>query len=218
MTIMDRQQAPRRRIGGDNSAVCVFCGSGSGNRPEFANAARQVGALLAEHGVGLVYGGGDIGLMGEVARSTLTHGGHVTGIIPEFLKKREHMLDAAQETIIVPDMHTRKRMMYERANAFIALPGGIGTLEELVEQMTWAQLGQHNRPILLLNVLGFWNPLLDLLQHMREASFIRPGLDTSYIVAGEPEEAVRALIAAIDAGARAGLETGDDRPVVPGPF
>lgn len=121
--------------------------------------------------------------MGTVARSVIANGGLVTGIIPEFLKNREVMLDAAQEMIVTTDMHQRKMLMFERADAFIALPGGIGTLEELVEQMTWAQLGQHNKPILMANIAGFWKPLLVLLAHMRDAQFIRPGLEVNYLVA-----------------------------------
>lgn len=200
-------------------SVCVFCGSGAGNRPEFVESARKTGALLATHGVRLVYGGGDIGLMGQVARGALEHGGQVTGIMPEFLKHREQTLHLAQDIIIVPDMHARKRLMYERSDAFIALPGGIGTLEELVEQMTWSQLGQHSRPIIILNTLGFWDPLLHLLQHMRDAEFIRPGLDATYGVATDPEEAVRIVLAAIAAKRREGAEPENaERPRVPGPF
>jgi uncharacterized protein (TIGR00730 family) len=130
---------------------------------------------MAEHGIGLVYGGGNVGLMGTVARAVLDQGGYVTGIIPDFLKAREKMLDDVQETIVVSDMHTRKRLMFEKADAFVALPGGIGTLEELVEQMTWAQLGQHTKPILMLSTKGFWKPLMTLVAHMREQGFIRPG-------------------------------------------
>jgi uncharacterized protein (TIGR00730 family) len=151
---------------------------------------------MAEQGIGLIYGGGNVGLMGTVARSVLDHGGHVTGIIPDFLKSREKMLDDVQETIVVSDMHTRKRLMFERADAFVALPGGIGTLEELVEQMTWAQLGRHTKPILMLSTGGFWKPLLTLLAHMREQGFIRPGLELNYLVAERVEEVIPMLNAA----------------------
>jgi uncharacterized protein (TIGR00730 family) len=164
-------------------SVCVYCGSGNGANPVFAEAAEALGAAMAETGIRLVYGGGSHGLMGTVARSVIAHGGFVTGIIPEFLKNKEVMLDTAQEMIVTTDMHERKRLMFERADAFIALPGGIGTLEELVEQMTWAQLGQHNKPILMANIAGFWKPLLVLLAHMREAQFIRQGLEINYLVA-----------------------------------
>ena len=173
--------------------VCVYCGSGFGADPAFTAAAVTLGKALAEAGIGLVYGGGNVGLMGTVARAVLENGGHVTGIIPDFLKSRERMLDEIQETIVVEDMHTRKRLMFERSDAFVALPGGIGTLEELVEQLTWAQLGQHNKPILLLSVADFWTPLLTLLDHMRGQGFIREGLDLSYLVASEAADVVGLL-------------------------
>ena len=176
--------------------ICVYCGSGFGNDPVFLDATRALGRAMAEAGLGLVYGGGNVGLMGAMARAVLDHGGHVTGIIPDFLKARERMLDDVQETISVPDMHTRKRLMFERADAFVALPGGIGTLEELVEQMTWSQLGRHTKPILLLSIKDFWKPLLVLLAHMRELGFIRPGLELSYLVAERVEEVIPMLAAA----------------------
>ena len=176
------------------SSLCVYCGSGPGNDPAFMQAAADLGRSLAEHKINLVYGGANVGLMGMVARSALEHGGHVTGIIPEFLKSREIMLDTIQETLIVPDMHTRKRLMFERADAFIALPGGIGTLEELVEQLTWAQLGQHHKPILMLDINNFWKPLLVLLAHMRQAQFIREGLEVNYLVAQKTEDAVPMIL------------------------
>lgn len=164
-------------------SVCVYCGSGFGTDPVFKEVAEALGKDLAEAGIRLIYGGGDHGLMGAVARSVLEHGGQVTGIIPEFLKARESMLEAASEIIVTSHMHERKQLMFEKSDAFIALPGGVGTLEELVEQLTWAQLGQHKKPILMLNTAGFWKPLLVLLAHMREFAFIRPGLEVHYLVA-----------------------------------
>ena len=149
------------------NAVCVYCGSSPGTDPEFIQAARDFGKILAESGVRLVYGGGSIGLMGAVADSVIRHGGTATGIIPEFLTAKERPRRLAQEQIITRDMHERKQTMFDRADAFVALPGGIGTLEELIEQMTWAQLGRHKKPILLANINGFWDPLLVLLDHMR---------------------------------------------------
>ena len=178
--------------------VCVYCGSGFGGDPAFRQAAETLGAALAAAGLDLVYGGGDVGLMGTVARAVLAGGGRVTGIIPDFLKSREHMLDAIQETIVVEDMHTRKRLMFERSDAFVALPGGIGTLEELVEQLTWAQLGRHRKPILLVEVNGFWKPLLTLFDHMRAHGFIREGLDLNYVVA----EGAGAVVPALQAESR----------------
>jgi uncharacterized protein (TIGR00730 family) len=178
------------------ASICVYCGSGAGNDPAFRDCARAFGHAMAEHGIGLVYGGGTIGLMGTIAEAVLDGGGQVTGIMPDFLKSREKLLDRVQETIIVPDMHSRKQLMFEKADAFVALPGGVGTLEELVEQMTWAQLGRHTKPILLLNINGFWKPLLVLLAHMREQGFIRPGLELNYLVAERIDEVIPMLRAA----------------------
>jgi len=157
--------------------ICVYCGSGPGRNPAYAEAAEILGGELARNGIGLVYGGGSLGLMGIVARSVLAAGGHVTGIIPQFLSEREQMLRDAQELIVTESMHERKRHMFEKADAFVALPGGLGTLEETVEMMTWAQLGQHRKPIVLVNIEKFWDPLISLLDHMREQGFIRRGLD-----------------------------------------
>ena len=123
--------------------VCVYCGSGKGLNSAYAVAARKLGKALADHGIRLVYGGGSLGLMGEVARAALGGGGKVTGIIPDFLGSRELMLKDVDELIVVENMHQRKQLMFDRADAFVALPGGIGTLEELVEQLTWSQLGRH---------------------------------------------------------------------------
>ena len=176
--------------------VCVYCGSGPGTDPAFMDAARRFGQLLAVEGVGLVYGGGSRGLMGAVATSVLDHGGHVTGIIPEFLQNREQTLKRAQEVIITPDMHVRKQTMFDRADAFVALPGGIGTLEELVEQLTWAQLGRHKKPILILNIKQFWDPLCALLDHMRRLDFIRLELGITLLVAERPEDVLPKLRAA----------------------
>jgi uncharacterized protein (TIGR00730 family) len=176
--------------------ICVYCGSGPGTDPRFLESAKALGREMGLKGIGLVYGGGNVGLMGAVARAVLDHGGHVVGVIPEFLKTRERMLGEVQETIVVPDMHTRKRIMFERADAFVALPGGIGTLEELVEQMTWAQLGRHAKPILLLSLDSFWKPLLVLLAHMRDYGFIRAGLELNYLVAERTEEVIPMLLTA----------------------
>src|SRR5437868_7262113 len=152
--------------------VCVYCGSGPGTNPRFVEAAISFGKLLAENGIRLVYGGGSIGLMGAVATSVLDHGGAVTGIIPDFLTSRENALTRVQEMIVPPDMRERKRLMFERCDAFVALPGGIGTLEELVEQMTWKQLGRHRKPILVANIHGFWDPLFEMFDHMSRLDFI----------------------------------------------
>jgi uncharacterized protein (TIGR00730 family) len=168
--------------------VCVYCGSGPGTNPRFVEAAIALGQALAENGIRLVYGGGSIGLMGAIATSVLDHGGIVTGIIPDFLTSRENALTRVQELIVTPDMHERKRLMFERSDAFVALPGGIGTLEELVEQLTWQQLGRHSKPVLLANIDGFWEPLLALLAHMRATQFIRPTLTVDILKAERVED------------------------------
>ena len=168
--------------------VCVYCGSGPGTNPNFVKAATAFGKTLAENDVGLVYGGGSIGLMGAVALGALDAGGKVTGIIPDFLTARENALQRAQELIVTRDMHERKQLMFERSDAFVAFPGGIGTLEELVEQMTWAQLGRHTKPILMANIDGFWNPLLALLAHMKDTAFIRENLSVEILTATRVED------------------------------
>jgi uncharacterized protein (TIGR00730 family) len=177
--------------------VCVYCGSGPGNNPRFVEAAIALGKVFAENDIRLVYGGGSIGLMGAVAKSTLNHGGKVTGIIPDFLRARENALTTVQEMIVTPDMHERKRLMFERSDAFIALPGGIGTLEELVEQLTWQQLGRHSKPVLLANINNFWEPLLSLLAHMRATEFIRQTLPLDVLIADRVEDILPRLRAAV---------------------
>jgi uncharacterized protein (TIGR00730 family) len=176
--------------------ICVYCGSGPGADPAFVEAARTFGALLAKHHIGLVYGGGSVGLMGELANSVLEHGGEVLGVIPKFLESRERAMRRGK-LIITADMHERKQRMFEEADAFVALPGGVGTLEELVEQMTWAQLGRHKKPILLTNVKNFWDPLCALLDHMEEQQFIRPGLQVNYLVTDQVTEILPMLMEAI---------------------
>ena len=191
--------------------VCVYCGSGPGTDPRFVEAAVALGKALAESGIRLVYGGGSIGLMGAVATSVLDHGGTVTGIIPGFLTARENALKRVQELIVTPDMHERKRLMFEHSDAFVALPGGIGTLEELVEQLTWQQLGRHSKPVLLANIEGFWEPLLALLAHMRETQFIRASLAVDILKAERVEDIVPRLQAA---AARAKEGTAEMEPEI----
>ena len=163
--------------------ICVYCGSSPGTDPAFVESARAFGEIMAKNGIGLVYGGGAIGIMGAIAYSVLDNGGQVTGIIPEFLMTRERALRGTHELIVTKDMHERKRMMFEMADAFVTLPGGIGTLEEVVEQMTWAQLGRHKKPILLANINRFWEPLCALLDHMKTTQFIRNDLSFDLLVA-----------------------------------
>jgi uncharacterized protein (TIGR00730 family) len=163
--------------------ICVYCGSGPGTDPAFVESARTFGAILAKNSIGLVFGGGSVGMMGTLAKSVLEHGGEVTGVIPEFLVAREHAMRGADNLIITRDMHERKRKMFELADAFVAMPGGIGTLEELVEQITWVQLGRHGKPILLANIKGFWDPLCALIDHMKKLEFIRGDLNFDLLVA-----------------------------------
>lgn len=170
--------------------VCVFCGSGPGRNPAYVAGARELGHMIATHGVGLVYGGGSLGLMGEVARSVQAAGGRVLGVIPEFLSAKERIYTEANELVVTATMHERKMTMFERADGFIVLPGGMGTLEELAEMSTWAQLDRHKKPIILCNIERYWDPLLVLLEHMRHEYFIRPGLELKIDVAVSPKEAV----------------------------
>lgn len=185
--------------------ICVYCGSGPGSDPDFVAGARAFGKIMAESGVGLVFGGGSVGLMGELANAVLDHGGEVVGIIPKFLVNREIVLKRA-EIVVTHDMHERKQLMFDHADAFVALPGGVGTLEELVEQMTWAQLGQHKKPILIANINGFWNPLCALLDHMEALEFIRPGLAVRYLTADRVEDILPKLLAAAEATPEAAKE------------
>lgn len=157
--------------------LCVYCGSGPGKNPVYLEAARRLGVAMVEAGIGLVYGGGSLGLMGEVAKTVLDAGGHVTGIIPEFLGTKERMLTGVNELIVTKSMHERKMTMFEHSTGFVALPGGIGTLEELTEISTWAQLDQHAKPIILCNIENYWEPYLTLLKHMRAERFIREGME-----------------------------------------
>lgn len=155
-------------------SVCVFCGSCSGVRSTYVAAARELGTLLAHQGIELIYGGGHVGLMGELADAALAAGGRVVGIIPQHLMRPEVAHQRLTELVVVDSMHTRKRQMAERAQAFIALPGGYGTLEELFEMITWLQLQLHAKPIGAVNVSGFFDPLLTLVKHSAQEGFIRP--------------------------------------------
>jgi len=190
-------------------AVCVYCGSSAGTDPTFAQAAHTFGKILAENDIRLIFGGGSVGLMGTLARSVLVHGGNVTGIIPEFLVNKEHMLVGAQEVIVARDMHERKATMFERADAFVALPGGIGTLEELVEQLTWAQLGRHRKPILLANIAGFWDPLLELIEHMKTLGFLHSFSRLNYLISEKVEDILPAVRSAATRAAEPAIGDAD---------
>ncbi len=154
-------------------SLCVYCGSSSGNDPAYREAARSLGQALGQRGIRLIYGGGNVGLMGEVANATLAAGGAVTGVIPTGLRKREVGHEGLTELQEVGSMHERKQRMFELADAFVALPGGFGTLEELVEVATWGQLGKHRKPIVVFDVNGYWTPLLRFLDGAVEHGLLR---------------------------------------------
>lgn len=180
------------------STVCVYCGSSDFVADSYKVAARRTGELLASHGYNIVYGGGRVGLMGIVADAGLKGGTEVVGIIPEHIKRYEVDHTGLTELIVVDSMHTRKRMMVERSDAFIILPGGIGTLDEMFEIITWRQLRLHGKPVIIVNTEGFWNPLVALMEHMTETGFMRkpnlPGAeDRLYHVVDTVEEAVDLL-------------------------
>jgi uncharacterized protein (TIGR00730 family) len=170
------------------NAVCVYCGSSAGNDPAYIKAAEALGKTFAKNGVRLVYGGGSVGIMGALARAVLDNGGHATGIIPEFLFRKERPQGLREDLIVTRDMHERKQRMFDAADAFVALPGGVGTLEELVEQLTWVQIGQHKKPVMLANINGFWEPLRDLLDHMEKLGFIYSDVRGSLLIADTAED------------------------------
>lgn len=176
--------------------ICVYCGSGEGLTPIYKQVAMQVGADIAKQNMTLVYGGGSTGLMGASAQAALDAGGKVIGIIPEFLRDREKMLGDCSELIVTKDMHERKMLFFEKSDAFIALPGGIGTLEELIEMLTWKQLGRHNKKILLANINHFWDPLIELIAKMQDETFIRAGMEVDFLIAERAEDIIPTLLAA----------------------
>ena len=167
-------------------SVCVFCGSSMGNKPVFEETARELGEALAVEGVRLVYGGGGVGLMGASARAANAAGGKVLGVMPDFLRAKERLLDEV-ETVVVETMHERKAMMYDASEAFVVLPGGIGTLEEAIELMSWRRLSLHLKPIWFVNTEGFWDPLIELF-HNNVSTGMTPDwfLDTFYVVDDVP--------------------------------
>jgi uncharacterized protein (TIGR00730 family) len=169
-------------------SLCVFCGSSVGRRPEYATAARELARLLAQRGIRLVYGGGNVGLMGVLADEALAHGGEVIGVIPEHLMAKELGHSGVSELRIVGSMHERKALMAELSDAFVALPGGIGTLEELLEIVTWAQLGLHAKPCGLLDVCDYYRHLLDMLARAAAEGFLRPEHQELLVTATTPAE------------------------------
>ena len=177
-------------------SVAVFCGSRNGSDPAFAQAAEALGHGLAERGIRLVYGGGGIGIMGVLARAVLRNGGEVTGVIPRFLMELELRHPDLSELVVVDDMHTRKRMMFERANAFVVLPGGLGTLDEALEIITWRQLARHDKPVIALSVAGYWQALSDMVDSVIRHGFADPDAAKLFSVV----ETVEDLFAVIESG------------------
>ena len=167
-------------------SVCVYCGSSAGRDPAYAEAARRLGEEIAGRGIGLVYGGSDVGVMKVVAEAALARGGRVTGVIPEALVKREIAHRGLTELRVTASMHERKMLMAELSDAFVALPGGIGTLEELFEAWTWAQLGLHAKPCGLLNVAGYWDRLIAFLDHAVAERFVKQANREMLLVAEDP--------------------------------
>jgi uncharacterized protein (TIGR00730 family) len=166
--------------------VCVFCGSNIGTQPAYRESAEALGAVLAKRGIGLVYGGGNVGLMGVIADTVMARGGHVIGVIPQSLADREVAHTGITDLRVVDSMHTRKAMMAELADAFIAMPGGVGTFEEFFEVVTWAQLGLHRKPCGLLNVSGFYAPLAAFIDQAVTEGFINPVHRAAIVVDSDP--------------------------------
>lgn len=156
-------------------SLCVFCGSSPGANPAYVQAGQTLGRLMGEAGIRLVYGAGGTGIMGAVSKGVLDAGGKVTGIIPQHLVDMEAAMDGLDERIVVPDMHTRKRMMFDRSDAFCVLPGGFGTLDETFEILTWRQLHLHDKPVVICNINDYWKPFLAIGESMMKEGFIRPG-------------------------------------------
>ncbi|WP_137154024.1 TIGR00730 family Rossman fold protein [Rhizobium sp. FKL33] len=180
-------------------SICVYCGSQPGRDPSYMEAGRALGKSIAEHGMRLVYGGGTRGIMGAVASGVLSHGGKVIGIIPEFLMDKEasrHSLGSLTELVVTEDMHQRKHRMFEEADAFVTLPGGIGTLEEIVEIMTWGQLGRHRKPMVFANINKFWEPMLELLNHMSGQGFIHTSHLVKPLVIDKIEDIIPSIVSA----------------------
>ena len=187
------------------ASICVYCGSSPGRNAAYAASARRFGTDIARHGMRLTYGGGTRGIMGAVAEGALENGGEVLGIIPHFLLSKEAAESrshpkAAQ--IVTRDMHERKHLLFENADAFVAFPGGIGTVEEIVEVMTWAQLGRHKKPIVFANILGFWDPMLAMIRHMQAEGFIHTGRLVQPLVVSDADAIIPAILSS--AGTRAG--------------
>jgi len=177
-------------------SLCVYCGSSNAVAPEHLGAAEALGRLAAQQKVDIVFGGGRVGLMGAVADGALAEGGWVVGIIPRHLEDREVGHRAASEYHVVDSMHARKQLMFQRSDAFCVLPGGLGTLDEAFEIITWKQLGLHDKPIVVINPAGYWDPLLHMIDHQIAAGYLRGPTSRLFTVAESPEAALEAVRAA----------------------
>lgn len=200
MSVIEAEADPGRQV--RTFSVCVFCGSSGGARPEYVAAAKAFGRILAEAEVRLVYGGGGIGLMGATAKSAHAAGGRVLGVMPDFLRRHEVVYDEV-ETVVVSNMHERKRLMFDSSDAIAVFPGGIGTLEEVVELMSWRRLDLHRKPVVFLNLAGFWNPLFELMDHMVREGFAPSWLPETWAAVTTVEDilpAVRRLRLAAPSG------------------
>ena len=186
-------------------SVCVFCGSSDAAAPALLANAADLGRILAREGLALIYGGGGVGLMGACAKAAHEAGGQVLGIIPHFLKERERRLDIV-ETVVVDSMHERKMMMFERADGFVVLPGGIGTLEEVVELLSWRRLDLHGKPVVFYNPGGFWEPLFALFQHTVDQNLTPP----SFMASWASVDTVEAIVPALRRGAPEGEDAASD--------
>jgi uncharacterized protein (TIGR00730 family) len=184
---------PRIKAPTPTRTVCVYCGSATGTNPAFEAATEELGRKMVDNAMRLVYGGGHIGLMGIIADAVLEAGGEAVGIIPEHIHIRENQHTGLTELIVVDSMHTRKRLMADRAEAYIVLPGGYGTLDETFEIITWKQLGLHNSPIILLSIDGFWEPLVNMVRHQVEGGFIHAPNQHLFQVATTVDEAMSML-------------------------
>lgn len=189
------------------NSICVFCGSSSGTNETYRQAAQATGRALAHAGIRLVYGGGRVGLMGILAEAVLSAGGEVTGVIPRTLFEREVGHRGVTDLRIVQSMHERKQLMATLSDAFIALPGGLGTLEEIFEQWTWSQLGIHQKPCGFLNISGYFNPLLAMIEHMVNQGFVAPSFASMLAVETEPDALLKRFRAYQPPGLKSSLQT-----------
>ena len=174
-------------------SICVFCGAGRGDKPAYKEAAADLGTQMAESGLRLVYGGGNVGIMGAVADAVLAGGGKAIGVIPKFLRERETAHKELSELHVVDSMHTRKRLMFDLADAFVILPGGLGTIEEAFEMITWRQLGQHVKPIIFINTNNYWQPFCALVQNVEHSGFAHGDITQYFKIAPDPISAIRLL-------------------------